>query len=142
MQFEWRQGLGKAGNKGDTGGAGATGPVGAQGPQGEPGAKGDTGPIDTVHYGSHTNEAPYNGKGAEVCAIGEILLTAGTYSGGLPANGQSLPISAWEALYASIGNKFGSVDSNHFYLPDLRAIVPNNMTYYICVEGTFVPGPG
>lgn len=39
-------------------------------------------------------------------------------------NGQSLPIAQYQALYSLIGTTYGSQDSQHFNLPDLRGRFP------------------
>ena len=65
------------------------------------------------------------------------MLTAGTVANGMPAKGQTLPISAYEPLFALIGTTYGGDGVTNFKLPDLRSAAPNNMTYAICAEGIF-----
>jgi hypothetical protein len=73
------------------------------------------------------------------CTLGEVLLTASIVktAGGLPANGQLLPISQNQALFALLGTTYGGNGSSTFALPDLRAIAPNHMTYSICAYGVW-----
>ena len=42
----------------------------------------------------------------------------------LACNGQSVSRSDYQELFSAIGTTYGSVDSNHFNVPDLRARVP------------------
>ncbi len=53
--------------------------------------------------------------------IGEVCAFAGRYcpEGYLPADGRQLPVSAYSALYAQIGNFYGG-NATNFNLPDLR----------------------
>jgi Phage Tail Collar Domain/Collagen triple helix repeat (20 copies) len=145
---------GPKGDKGDTGAAGAAGPAGADGAAGPAGPKGDTGPQGPIgpvgpsgadpaaeafigHFGSNTNNgAAANG---ETCTLGEILLSASpsVTVGGVPANGQLLPINQNQALFALLGTTYGGNGQTTFALPDLRGLAPNNMTYSICDEGVF-----
>lgn len=78
------------------------------------------------------------------CTVGEIRLTASpaVTAGGVPANGQILEINTNpnQALFAVLGTTYGGDGRTTFALPDLRAITPNNMTYSICVSGTFPSG--
>jgi len=59
--------------------------------------------------------------------IGEIVTFAGSSNPSanfLPCDGASLLRSAYPDLFAVIGVSFGSVDSTHFNVPDLRGRVP------------------
>lgn len=59
--------------------------------------------------------------------IGEIVTFAGSSNPStnfLPCDGASVLRSAYPDLYAVIGTTFGSVDSTHFNVPDLRGRVP------------------
>lgn len=64
------------------------------------------------------------GKGAT--PVGTILMSAAatTPGGWLSCQGQSLLRSAYPALFAAIGTMYGSADSTHFNLPDLRGRFP------------------
>src|ERR1700760_799270 len=58
--------------------------------------------------------------------VGEIRIFAGNFA---PVNwmfcqGQLLPISVYDALYALIGTTYGGDGQNTFALPDLRGRVP------------------
>ena len=89
------------------------------------------------HFGTNTNNgAAANG---ETCTLGEILLSAspGVTAGGVPANGQILPINQNQAMFALLGTTYGGNGVTTFQLPDLRGLAPNNMTYSICDQGVF-----
>jgi microcystin-dependent protein len=88
------------------------------------------------YYGTNTGNGAA-GNGAE-CTLGEMQLYANVRPGnGLPANGQLLPISQNTVLFALIGNTYGGDGVNNFALPDMRAVTPNNMTWFICDQGMF-----
>ncbi len=57
--------------------------------------------------------------------------------GGVPANGQILPINQNQAMFALLGTTYGGNGVTTFALPDLRGLAPNNMTYSICDAGVF-----
>ncbi|MFE2069148.1 tail fiber protein [Streptomyces sp. NPDC059467] len=142
---------GAAGAKGDTGATGATGPAGAQGdrgatgpagpvgatgptgPAGPKGDKGDSGP--DARFGTETTSAA-SGRGTE-CTMGTVWLAAGARAGGVPARGQLLPISQYQALFSLLGTMYGGNGTTSFQLPDLRSAAPNGLTYVICVAGVF-----
>lgn len=126
--------LAAAGSPGAPGAQGATGPAGPTGPQGVPGPEGDS--ALSALFGQATGVAS-PGMGVGDCVIGELSLTAANRTDGLPANGQVLPIQPYQALYALIGVKFGGDGTTTFRLPDLRAVAPNNTSYFICTEGVF-----
>jgi Phage Tail Collar Domain/Collagen triple helix repeat (20 copies) len=136
---------GLPGPPGATGATGATGPTGDAGPTGAtgpPGATGPAGPDPTADlfvsgFGTNTNNAA--AANGETCTLGQILLSASpeVTVGGVPANGQLLPISQHTALFSLLGTTYGGNGINTFALPDLRAVAPNNMTYSICDEGIF-----
>jgi hypothetical protein len=144
---------GPTGPKGTTGGKGSTGPTGPKGPTGAKGSTGPSGPVGATgpsgsdpaadafigKFGTNTNGAA--AANGETCTLGQILLTASTNhtAGGVPANGQLLPINQNQALFALIGTTYGGDGVSTFALPDMRGLAPNNMTYSICDEGVF-PG--
>jgi hypothetical protein len=136
---------GATGQTGPAGAAGAQGPTGPQGPQGPAGPQGPQGPsgADATadafvnRFGTLTNGA---GAGnGQTCTLGQVLLTASpsVTAFGPPANGQLLPISQFQALFALLGTTYGGDGRTTFALPDLRGLAPNNMTYSICDEGIF-----
>jgi hypothetical protein len=135
--------IGPQGPKGDTGPQGETGPQGPKGDTGPQGPQGPEGPPDPAaveflsRFGEETGNAS-SGRGAD-CTVGEIILTAatGVTAGGFPANGQTLPISGYEALFSLIGTTYGGDGRTNFRLPDLRALAPDHMTYSICVNGIY-----
>jgi hypothetical protein len=146
---------GSQGPKGDTGAEGPKGDPGPEGPKGDPGPEGpqgDTGPggprgpegppdptaVDFMsRVGEDTNGAA-KGRDYGDCVIGEIQLTAGNVTaGGMPANGQELAISQYDALFTLIGATYGGNGVTTFALPDLRALAPDHMTYSICAEGIY-----
>jgi len=71
------------------------------------------------------------------CVIGQVLLFAGNVGLGLPADGRTLQIVQYQALYAVIGARFGGNGSTTFALPNLTNSAPNGLTYMICTEGIF-----
>ena len=74
------------------------------------------------------------------CFLGEIMLSAGTTTLGIPTAGQLLLISQNTALFLLLGTTFGGNGSTTFALPDLRGVAPNKLTYSICDDGIF-PSP-
>jgi hypothetical protein len=137
---------GATGPTGATGAAGPQGPAGPQGLTGPQGPSGPTGPAGPIgpqgpqgeslvdkKFGSNTQGAAA-GNG-QLCNLGEIILSAGNVTVGLPANGQVLQISQNTALAALLGNKFGGDGKTTFGIPDLRAVAPNGLTYSICDNG-------
>ena len=137
---------GSQGPKGDTGPQGPTGDTGPEGPKGDTGPGGPRGPegppdptaVDFMsRVGEDTNGAA-KGRDYGNCVIGEIQLTAGNVTaGGMPANGQVLAISQYDALFTLIGATYGGNGVTTFALPDLRALAPDHMTYSICTEGLY-----
>ncbi len=87
-------------------------------------------------FGQNTNQAAQGRSGAD-CTLGEIMLTAGSVANGMPASGQILPISQWQALFSLLGTKYGGNGTSTFALPDLRAVAPNGLTYSICIYGLY-----
>jgi hypothetical protein len=130
---------GEKGDKGEAGDTGATGSAGPQGPQGPTGPVGATGPVGPPgpdsRFGNNTSIA-IAGFGVE-CVLGDIMLTAGVVSGGLPTNGQLLEIGSYPALFSLLGFQFGGNGISTFALPDLRGAAPNGLTYSICDQGLY-----
>jgi hypothetical protein len=85
----------------------------------------------------------YNGStggAATYCIIGQLLLFPDTINGLtslVPADGRILPIAGNSALFSLIGPTFGGNGTTNFAVPDMRSVTPKNMTYHICVQGTF-----
>jgi Phage Tail Collar Domain len=109
-----------------------------QGPPGADGAPGAPDPATSAYvgrFGSDTGNAA-SAVGAP-CTLGQVLLTASTVktAGGVPANGQLLPIAQNFALFALLGTTYGGNGQTTFALPDLRPVAPNHMTYSICING-------
>jgi microcystin-dependent protein len=82
----------------------------------------------------------------EMLAI--VKLFAGTYTpiGYMDCNGQTLPVSHYQALYSLLGNNYGGNGVQSFNLPDLRPVGPdgkkrpwnaNEPRSIICVEGLY-----
>ncbi|WST82609.1 phage tail protein (plasmid) [Streptomyces sp. NBC_01136] len=69
--------------------------------------------------------------------MGTVWLAAGARAGGVPARGQLLPISQYQALFSLLGTMYGGNGTTSFQLPDLRSAAPNGLTYVICVAGIF-----
>ncbi|WP_316785110.1 phage tail protein [Streptomyces sasae] len=128
--------MGPAGAQGDRGATGPAGPVGATGPTGPAGPKGDKGDSGPdARFGTETTSAA-SGRGTE-CTMGTVWLAAGARAGGVPARGQLLPISQYQALFSLLGTMYGGNGTTSFQLPDLRSAAPNGLTYVICVAGVF-----
>lgn len=131
---------GPHGDKGDAGSVGAPGPAGAmglpgpEGPIGPPGPQGPTGSLDGIGTNTGTGTG---GSSGESCTLGEITLSAASVGRGTPAKGQVLPISQNFALFSLLGDTYGGDGLSTFALPDLQSLAPNNMTYYICIQGYF-----
>jgi hypothetical protein len=130
---------GPPGPKGDTGDTGPAGPQGLQGPQGPAGTDATA---DTYVGQFGTNTGGARAASSTVCTLGQIRLTASPSltAGGVPADGQILPINLNTALFSLLGTTYGGNGVTTFALPDLRSITPNNMTYSICVSGVFPAG--
>ena len=115
---------------------GLPGPQGPAGPAGAPGAD-PAADAFVGRFGADAGNAAA-ASGAP-CTLGQILLTASTLktAGGIPANGQLLPIGQNTALFALLGTTYGGDGKSTFAVPDLQAIAPNHMTYSICTQGTW-----
>jgi Phage Tail Collar Domain/Collagen triple helix repeat (20 copies) len=134
---------GAAGPPGPTGPAGPSGPTGPEGPAGPPGSaklpanltllSGQLSPDGVAYLGSDRFQFP----GA--CVIGDTILSVNGYAGGnaLPADGRSIPIQGYTAIFTLIGINFGGNGTSNFNLPDLRAFAPKGLEYSICVNGIF-----
>jgi Phage Tail Collar Domain len=112
-------------------------------PEGDKGlswnTRGPRGPAGTAAlFGQKTNNAGV-GSGGAACTLGEIILTAGNLANGgtMLANGQLLPISGNQALFALLGTEYGGNGTTMFALPNLRKSAPNGLTYSICTAGVF-----
>jgi hypothetical protein len=86
-------------------------------------------------FGQDTGNAAQGNGQTET--LGEILLTAASVAGGVPAKGQLLSIQQNTALFALLGTSFGGDGMTTFALPNLQAEAPNGLTYYIITEGIF-----
>jgi microcystin-dependent protein len=84
-------------------------------------------------FGANTNTAA-SGSGA-TCFLGQIILSAGSVTGAIPANGQLLLIQNQKALFLQLGTKYGGDGITTFGLPDLRSAAPNGLTYSVCNNG-------
>ena len=129
--------IGPAGPQGPAG-ASIPGPTGPQGPIGLTGQTGPAGPIgpsDTVAlFGTNTSLAA---AGRSDCVMGTVALSAGSIAGHTPAQGQLLDLRQNFILYSLLLTQFGGAGENNFALPDLRAVAPNGLTYWICTSGYF-----
>ncbi len=134
------------GPAGPQGPAGAgQGPAGPEGPAGPAGPQGPAGPAGSDpaaaafldNFGTDTGGA--TAAVGEPCTLGEIILSASTSktAGGIPANGQPLPIAQNTSLFALLGTAYGGNGATTFALPDLRPVAPDHMTYSICAQGTW-----
>ena len=71
--------------------------------------------------------------------IGVIKLFGGNFApqGFMECNGQLLPVTQYQAVYALLGNQYGgNLQQNTFGLPKLTP-PDEHMKYIICVEGVF-----
>lgn len=120
---------------GATGATGATGVAGPVGPIGPVGATGNS--ALSAYFGQRTGNKAAGG-GAVDCMLGDVYLSANAgYVPDTPAYGQLVSINQNSALYALLGTTYGGDGQTTFKLPDLRAVAPNDMTYYICTQGIF-----
>lgn len=91
--------------------------------------------------GGSTAETPASGD----CTIAEVRLFAGNFPprGWLFADGRTLSISAYTAVFAILGTTYGGNGTTTFSLPDLRNTVPRSsgngapLQYIICMSGIF-----
>jgi hypothetical protein len=90
-----------------------------------------------AHFGTATGGAAAAAGAA--CTVGEVLLTASptATAGGVPANGQLLPIDEHTGLFSLLGTTYGGDGKSTFALPDLRPVAPDHMTYSICEDGVW-----
>jgi len=90
-------------------------------------------------FGSHTNTAAVSTAAGAECTLGEALLMPGKTLGDntIPANGQSLSISAYPALFSLYGTSYGGNGTTNFAVPNLKRAAPDGLTYVICVAGVF-----
>lgn len=143
---------GAAGPKGDKGDPGPAGAAGAQGPAGPKGDKGDPGPTGpagpqgpaggagfTQYFGSSVGQGSSVPNPAEAgkCVVGKMMLSATKRGVGMPALGQILSISQYPELYSLLGDTYGGNGVTTFALPNMLPITPNNMTWFICVQGAY-----
>lgn len=146
--------MGAAGATGSAGAAGAKGAAGVVGAAGAPGATGDIGQVGATGPRGATGapgpaalqgllgEPGYSanaGNGVR-CTIGETQLYAGNVGNGLPADGRLLRINENDALFNLIGTDYGGDGLTTFALPNLRAVTPNGLQYYICDIGYYPSG--
>ena len=109
--------------------------MGPTGPKGATGAAG----VGAGLFGQDTSSARKGAPDVPQCVVGEMILTASRIAGrGLLANGQIVAIADYPALFNALGTTYGGDGTTNFALPDMRAITPNHMTYFICPQGAFV----
>lgn len=74
--------------------------------------------------------------------IGTIKLFAGNFipRGFMECNGQTLPITEYQALYSLLGVTYGGVFEGQFLLPKLQTPIVG-MRYIICVQGMYPERP-
>ena len=92
-----------------------------------------------LHYDIATSGLypQYEGGAQEHHVTGEIKLFPYERLAGstwIRCNGAALPAASSPMLVACIGNRFGSDSAGMFNVPDLRAVEPEGMYYYICAE--------
>ncbi len=112
---------GPQGAQGNQGVAGATGPQGTQGNQGTQGTQGTQG-----NQGTQGTQGTQGAAGSGL-AVGSISMygAASAPTDWVLCDGTSyLRAGTYAALFAVIGTAYGSADSTHFNVPDLRGRVP------------------
>ena len=74
--------------------------------------------------------------------IGTIKLYAGNFAprGFMDCNGQTLPVTQYQALYSILGITYGGNYNTEFLLPKLQSPIVG-MRYIICVEGMYPERP-
>jgi len=87
-------------------------------------------------FGTNTNTAAAGNAGVD-CVTGQIMLFAGNVVHGMPADGRTLQIVQYQALYAVLGIRFGGNGTTTFAIPNLSSAAPNGLTYAICDQGLF-----
>jgi hypothetical protein len=58
----------------------------------------------------------------------------------VPADGRTLPIASFMAIFSLMGTNFGGDGVTSFNIPDLRAFAPKDLQYSISVEGIYPSG--
>ena len=147
------QGLqGLTGPKGDTGNTGPQGATGVQGPTGLTGSTGPAGPQGLKGDAGTPGAPGVKGDAGDSLPIGSIMYFSASTApvGYLECNGDSISRTTYAALFAVIGTLYGSTDSTHFTLPDLRGEfvrgwdhgkgVDLNRTFGSWQKGTLVAG--
>lgn len=96
-----------------------------------------------MHYSIALNGYfPDLGNGVSDGILSEVRLFPLAASGRYAANkwvrcdGGTLLVSSNSVLYSLMGNTYGG-DDTHLGLPDLRAVEPEKMGYYLCVNGYY-----
>ena len=143
---------GPTGPPGPMGIAGPAGPSGPTGPAGPAGAQGSPGTIPAnitaLSNGLSTNggvaAAGAERFGSNVCMnlnLGDVFLSVNGYGAGgaLPADGRTLPIASYTALFSLLGTTFGGDGMTNFKLPDLRPFAPQGLQYSICATAGIYP---
>lgn len=87
-------------------------------------------------------ETSANRSAKSACPAGLIWLqsTAVTWPDALPANGRTLPVSAYEGLFKALGTRHGGDGKLVFKLPDLRHRAPKGLAYMVC-SGVSIKSP-
>jgi len=108
------------GLKGDRGEQGFIGPKGDRGEQGIQGVKGDQGLTGgSGPTGPAGTSVPVNVDNTPIGCITHFAASTAP-TGYLECNGSSVSRATYADLFLVIGTLYGSVDSTHFTLPDLR----------------------
>jgi Phage Tail Collar Domain/Collagen triple helix repeat (20 copies)/IPT/TIG domain len=131
---------GPPGPAGPAGAAGAQGPAGPEGPEGPTGPAGPAGPAGTQDlFGTNSLGFSPGEGGTTPCTLGSILLNVSSEypQNYLPADGRTLPIETYTALFSLIGTNYGGNGMTTFALPNLKPAAPNNTQYLICYSGVF-----
>ena len=97
-------------------------------------------PAGTSYYVCTSGYFP-NDLMTEDCVVGSVRRTANARdrSGMEPADGRVVSITAYPALFAAIGARYGGDGVNTFALPDAQAETPDGITAYICAGNVVSP---
>lgn len=113
---------GPTGPTGATGGVGPTGPTGVAGATGPQGIPGNDGAAGTTGAAGATG--PQGPVGPFLTGAEMMWPVATPPTGWLTEDGSSQLSASYPDLSALIRSTYGGADGTHFYLPDMRGVVP------------------
>jgi hypothetical protein len=96
--------------------------------------------ISTNNGLSLTGAQTYLPAACDSMNVGDLYLSVDGYGqGALPADGRTLQIASYTALFSLIGTNFGGDGVTTFKLPDMRPFTLQGLQYSICASGIFPP---